>query len=403
MKQLPRYNKKQIVKKPNTPVLLMLISYATVSAVLFGPGIPAIRDFFGISDLLIQFTVVVFLLAYAIGQLFYAPFANRFGRKKTIYAGMFIGVLGALVCALSGETGSFGLFLAGRLLAAVGSGVGLALTFTIINDYYYHEQSIKIIAWAAIAFAIAPGMSATVGGLLVTYLGWESCFWFLVLYGVIILALCINLPETSIQSERDVLNLKKILSAYRKTFSHRILISFSVILGSTTAVIYVFATVLPLIVINTLGVRADIYGALNLILSLGLIIGNIVVLRSAKLLGPIKLVKIGMAVFGFGIIVQSLLLFIGIVDIYTIFLPGFIIFFGIALLYSSAAALATSKVIDKAHASAVMSFINIGVAFIATSVMSVFSFNPVIAMSVVSLAFLTVVFIFYTIGKKHLS
>ena len=56
---------KLAVSKPNTVTLLLLISYATVSAVLFAPGLPQMSAFFAVSSSSIQFAVVAFLFAYA--------------------------------------------------------------------------------------------------------------------------------------------------------------------------------------------------------------------------------------------------------------------------------------------------------------------------------------------------
>lgn len=371
------------VKKPNTLILLMLISYATVSAVLFGPGIPAIRDYFEVSNSLIQLTIITFLFSYAIAQLFYGSLANFFGRKKTIYWGMAIGIIGSILCALSGYFYSFSLLVIGRFIAALGSGVGVVLTFTIINDYFHSHQAVKITAWVAIAFAISPGVSSTVGGFLVAHLGWESCFWFLSIYGFFILIFSINLPETS--TTNDVLKIGGIYKSYRDILSNRKLIFYSIILGSTTSVLYIFASVAPIIVINILKIRPDIYGALNLTLTLGLILGNAIVLNISDKVNPIKLVRIGIFVLGIGVSSFCIFFLFGEINIYTIFLPGFVIFLGIALLYSSAATLATSGIADKAGASAIMCFINVGLGCLGIITVSLLSFESVIVIMPLSL------------------
>lgn len=62
--------------------LLLLISFASVNAVLFTPALPSITAFFGITEHAAQQTITSFLVGYAIGQLIYGPTANRYGRKK---------------------------------------------------------------------------------------------------------------------------------------------------------------------------------------------------------------------------------------------------------------------------------------------------------------------------------
>lgn len=62
--------------------LLLLISFASVNAVLFTSALPNITAFFGITEHAAQQTITSFLVGYTIGQLIYGPIANRYGRKK---------------------------------------------------------------------------------------------------------------------------------------------------------------------------------------------------------------------------------------------------------------------------------------------------------------------------------
>lgn len=53
-------------------ILLLLISFASVNAVLFTPGLPEIASFFNLSNDQAQLTISLFLIGYAGGQLVYA-------------------------------------------------------------------------------------------------------------------------------------------------------------------------------------------------------------------------------------------------------------------------------------------------------------------------------------------
>ena len=390
---------KLAANKPNTVTLLLLISYATVSAVLFAPGLPQMSTFFSVSNSSIQFAVVAFLFAYATGQLFYGILSNRFGRKATIYGGMLTGVFGAFLCILSGWLGSFGLLLVGRFVEALGAGVGLALTFTIINDYYLPARAVRITTWAAVAFAISPGISSTVGGILVTHLGWLYCFWFLVLYGLLITALCTKLPETVLAEQQTVINISKIVASYRTAFANRQLVAFSILVGSTSAVLYIFLSVTPLIVINIFGIRPDVYGVLNLILTCGLIAGNVLVLSICANVRPFTLIRLGVCTLSAGILLFVGCFWLDLITTFTTFLAGFIVFLGIALQYSSATTLAMANVHDKAYCAAAMSFINAGTACLSIIIVSLSPATPFITMVVVLTLFLAVMLGAYRVGK----
>src|SRR5689334_10474305 len=85
------------------PTLLMLISFASVNAVLFTPALPQIADFFSISIESAQQTLGLFLIGYTLGQLLYGPLANRFGRKPALYGGVGLQILSSLLCVLAGS------------------------------------------------------------------------------------------------------------------------------------------------------------------------------------------------------------------------------------------------------------------------------------------------------------
>ena len=72
---------------------------------------------------------------------------------------------------------------------ALGSSVGLKITFTMIGDAYNQVKATKTISYIALAFAISPGISIAIGGILTRQFGWESCFYFLAAYSLFILLL----------------------------------------------------------------------------------------------------------------------------------------------------------------------------------------------------------------------
>jgi DHA1 family bicyclomycin/chloramphenicol resistance-like MFS transporter len=116
--------------------LLLLISFASVNAVLFTPALPIIAKFFVISDSAAQLTISWFLIGYTLGQLLYGPLANRFGRKPALYIGITLQIASSLLCALSSSFHHYLILVIGRFLLALGSGVGLKMTFTLVNESF---------------------------------------------------------------------------------------------------------------------------------------------------------------------------------------------------------------------------------------------------------------------------
>src|SRR5690349_18525902 len=110
-----------IKSSPSFLTLLLMISFASVNAVLFTPALPAIADFYAISDSEAQLTITLFLIGYAVGQLIYGPIANRFGRKPALYAGIILQIISSLLCVFAGIIHVYSILVLGRLFLALGS------------------------------------------------------------------------------------------------------------------------------------------------------------------------------------------------------------------------------------------------------------------------------------------
>ena len=87
-------------------------------------ALPDIERFFTISDSAAEHTITWFLIGYALGQLLYGPLANRFGRKKGLFAGISLQIISSFLCVASGLIHIYWLLIIGRLFLALGSGVG---------------------------------------------------------------------------------------------------------------------------------------------------------------------------------------------------------------------------------------------------------------------------------------
>jgi DHA1 family bicyclomycin/chloramphenicol resistance-like MFS transporter len=138
-------------------ILLPLISFASVNAVLFTPALPDITHFFAIKASLAQQTITWFLIGYALGQLVYSPMANRYGRKPALYVGIGLQIISSLACVLAGVLHVFWLLVIARFLQALGSGVGLKMSYTLLNDCYEPKVAGQKISYLMLAFAITPG------------------------------------------------------------------------------------------------------------------------------------------------------------------------------------------------------------------------------------------------------
>lgn len=348
-------------------ILFLLVSFGSVSAVLCSPALPEMQQFFGISVGKTQFIITSYLIGYALGQLPYGPLANAIGRKKTLYIGLGVSIFGALLCVSSSFFHSFPLLIVARIIQALGACVGLKMSFTMVLDVYDAQTAPRYIARFLIAFAIMPGIATAIGGLLVQWFAWESCFYFLALFGMVMFGVVARLRETSSAQDLQELNWARVFSSYRKKLQNKPLVLCALIVGSMTGIVYVFAARAPFIGINLLEMSPAMFGVFNCLPSIGMLLGSFsTVWMMKKVPSARTLMGIGIA----GAAFFALCMLLGFVflspSIALLFIPMSLLYIPDAWVFTTGPSLGLMTVRDKSNASAVYNFINIGMALLAT-------------------------------------
>lgn len=343
-------------KEPHILGLTLLSAFGAMGAILMTPALPTIARYFNVSMGVAQLTVTSFLLGYALGQLIYGPIANCLGRKPAFYVGIFLATMGSLFSILASPVESFSLLIIGRLLEAFGSSVGLVVCFTLINDFYFPKEARRVTGLMVIAFAIIPGIAVAVGGLLTQYVGWQACFYFLLLYGLALIYPAAKMPETLSQPDIHALHYKRIFKNYAAVFKSTQLIGFSACSGFSSACIYVFGAEGPFIGIHLLGISPATYGLLGLLPFLGTLVGCLINIRLAS----VRAMTMLKAAFLIELIAAVFMLFCFVfhfVNLITLLAPMALLCLGHAILSSTALSLAMTYAEDKANGAAVMNFV----------------------------------------------
>lgn len=350
----------KIQKEPSLFALLILVSFASVSAVLFTPGLPQIAKALGVTEAKAQLSITIFLIGYALGLLPYGPLSNRLGRKPTAYIGICIAILGCLLVLCVEKFHSFSLLMAGRLLMALGSSVGLKIALTMVGDVYRDEKATKKITSLMLSFAVAPAIAVAIGGFLTDHFGWISCFYFQTIYSFFLLIIAFFLPETCLETDPHALKVKTIAEGYLHKLKSPKLLLCAMLLGCGTSVIYLFAAEAPFIAINRIGLSAEQYGLLNFIPPVGLVLGSLLANRLAGKKPQQSIMLTGILIALTFTAAMLILFFCGFVNPWTLFIPMPLIYLGEALVYANASSLILSHAKNKSYASATMSFLNMG-------------------------------------------
>lgn len=159
-----------------------------------------------------QQTISVYLIAYGLMSLVHGPIADALGRRPVVIAGVAMFTLASIGCALSTSIESLLFF---RALQGFSTGAGQIVGRAIVRDLYSDAQAQKVMSLITMFFAIAPALAPIVGGIVFSAAGWHAVFWFLALYGAVLLMVCLrSLPETHPSARRQPLAIAPLGRRY---------------------------------------------------------------------------------------------------------------------------------------------------------------------------------------------
>jgi predicted MFS family arabinose efflux permease len=386
------------LKGKHFPILLLLISFATVVGLLFTPALPELAKDFGISESKAQWLITIFLFGYCIGQLPYGPLSNRFGRKPTIFFGIALSLLGSILCIFAT---SFSFLCFARLIQSLGAAVGLQVTFTMVSDQRSGASATKMIALLSLAFGLTQGLAVAIGGFITPFAGWKGCFIFLTVYSVFLALLCLALPETSKPVNPDRFKLSSIAKNYSKQFKDSFLMRHAILVSLATTMIYIYATLSPYIAIQVLGLSPPAFGLWNLIPAIGLLCGAFISQHFASKTTPRTNIASGILIAFLGTLVMAYFFSWDLRSEWTLFLPQFFIQIGSNLAWSNSSAKGLSESVDKSNAAAVLQFINLSGAVIGVYLVGRFSPGAEMLLPSAYLIALVSMFVIWISLKAH--
>ncbi|MEQ1755328.1 MAG: multidrug effflux MFS transporter [Micropepsaceae bacterium] len=164
------------VETLTTGRLVLLASLAALGALatnIMLPAFPAMAHELGVLPRELAWTLSIFFVVFAVGQLFVGPLADAMGRAPFVFGGLAVFVIGSIVCTLAP---SLPMLLAGRAIQALGACAASVLARAIARDLYAGPELTRALALVMIAMAAAPGFSPALGtGMTLTF-GWRSTF-----------------------------------------------------------------------------------------------------------------------------------------------------------------------------------------------------------------------------------
>jgi Bcr/CflA subfamily drug resistance transporter len=227
---------------------------------MYLPAFEVIRQELVTSEQMIGWTLTLFLLGMAGGQLLYGPLINRFGMKKSLCSGLVLFSIGSAVCGLAN---SVEVLLIGRFLQALGACGATVIWQSYVIENYEARVSQRIFASIMPLVALSPALAPLVGAALESQFGWQTIFYTLIMIGIALIVRSSAMDfspqyskeEQGKQSTRSAPNFFK---QYGEILASKIFTGNMVIYASCSAAFFAWLTGSPFIMHNMGYSGADI-------------------------------------------------------------------------------------------------------------------------------------------------
>lgn len=197
-------------------MLLLLGACSTIAPLALNMHVPAMGELataLGVERADASLTVTAYLWIFGFGMLFAGIPADRWGRRPTLLAGLFLFAIGAALISLiewapvarllapnsdhSALPPAFALLLTARGVQALGASLIVVIPRTMVNDRAQGQRAVQLLGALATIMAAAPALAPIAGAALALNFGWTTIFWAQLALSIGLLIISwVRLPET---------------------------------------------------------------------------------------------------------------------------------------------------------------------------------------------------------------
>ena len=164
---------------------------------MYLPTMPSMAEIFRTTTSKVQLGLTTSLIGLAIGQIFFGPLSDKYGRKKIIIGSLIIFSISSI-----GSIYAHGIdfFNTCRFFQGLGGAGGVVVSRSVTTDCYSGRELAKTMAIIAGINNVTPVIAPVAGGFIAAAMGWQGIFW--VLFGIGIVLLGMSYPfEESLNPE----------------------------------------------------------------------------------------------------------------------------------------------------------------------------------------------------------
>lgn len=183
-------------------------------------------------------SLTLYLGGFAIAQLLWGPFSDRYGKGKAILSGLSIFVLTSVGIFF---TKDIVVLLGLRLLQAIGACSAAVCWQALVIDRYPESETHKIFASIMPLVALSPALSPLVGVYISHHFGWRYIFIILALIAFMLILYTLSLSKSSSPGTKAIIEEK----SYQSFFQSKKYLGYVMIYAFSSAGFFAWLTGCP--------------------------------------------------------------------------------------------------------------------------------------------------------------
>ncbi|MFQ1046961.1 Bcr/CflA family multidrug efflux MFS transporter [Avibacterium paragallinarum] len=242
----------------------------------------------------VQHTLTFFAYGLAIGQLFWGPVGDSYGRKPVILLGVLVSAVTALALTNVTQISSFtGL----RFMQGFFGAAPVVLVGALMRDLFSKNDFSRIMSMITLVFMLAPLVAPIIGGYLVAYFHWHSIFYVIATMGFLsALLVFFIIPETHKKENRIPLRLNVVVRNFVSLGKKKEVLGYMFMSAFGFGGMFAFLTAGSIIYIGIYGVSEQHFGYFFM-LNIGVMtLGSFLNGRLVSQLGTEKMLQIGLGI-----------------------------------------------------------------------------------------------------------
>lgn len=258
----------------------MLAAFGPFVTDMYLPTLPSMAEIFDTTPSLVQMGLTTSMFGLALGQIFFGPLSDKFGRKAVLIAAMLLFTVSTVASIYSP---SIEFFILCRFLQGLGGSGGIVLSRSIATDCYQGRELAKSLAIIGAVNGVAPVSAPIAGGLVAEAVGWQGIFWILFGIGMTILLMCIIFRESLRPEKRHRGSVISLMGNFPKLLHMRMFVIYVLMFAFGCGVLFSYIASASFILQDHFGFSELGFSLIFGINAIGIAVGSTISLKFSSM------------------------------------------------------------------------------------------------------------------------